>query len=72
VGYKVINVVGDKVEPFLPGAEQLLQPTFEIGAVVAQQREVIIKAEDELRMQGMLDYLKTTGGLLEQVKQVVS
>jgi hypothetical protein len=72
VGYKVINVVGDKVEPFLSGAEQLLQPTFEIGAVVVQQREVIIKAEDELRMQGMLDYLKTTGGLLEQVKQVVS
>ncbi|WP_445261591.1 T6SS phospholipase effector Tle1-like catalytic domain-containing protein [Pseudomonas sp. RL_105y_Pfl2_101] len=72
VGYKVINVVGNKVEPFLPGAEQILQPTFAIGEVVAQQREAILKTEDELRMQSMLDHLKTTGGLVEQVRQVVS
>ena len=72
VGYKVINAVSGEVEPFLPGAEKILQPTFAIGEVVAQQREAIIEAEDALRMQSMLESLKATGGLVEQVKEVIS
>ncbi|NWD27310.1 DUF2235 domain-containing protein [Pseudomonas yamanorum] len=72
VGYQVINVVSGKVEPFLPGAEKVLQPTFAIGEVVAQQTQAIIKEEEALRMQNMLDYLKLTGGLVEQVQERVS
>ncbi|EIK93230.1 hypothetical protein PMM47T1_28096 [Pseudomonas sp. M47T1] len=72
VGYQVINVVSGKVEPFLPGAEKVLQPTFAIGEVVAQQTQAIIEGEEALRMQSMLDYLKRTGGLVEQVKELVS
>ncbi|WP_455927653.1 T6SS phospholipase effector Tle1-like catalytic domain-containing protein [Pseudomonas capeferrum] len=72
VGYQVINVVSGKVEPFLPGAEKVLQPTFAIGEVVAQQTQAIIEEEDALRMQNMLDYLKLTGGLVEQVQERVS
>ncbi|MEB0189676.1 hypothetical protein QN410_34090, partial [Pseudomonas sp. Bout1] len=51
VGYQVINVVSGKVEPFLPGAEKILQPTFAIGEVVAQQTQAIIEGEETLRMQ---------------------
>ncbi|WP_226478242.1 DUF2235 domain-containing protein [Pseudomonas sp. MWU16-30323] len=72
VGYQVINVVSGKVEPFLPGAEKILQPTFAIGEVVAQQTQALIEAEESLRMQNMLDYLKRTGGLVEQVQERVS
>ncbi|WP_038995958.1 MULTISPECIES: T6SS phospholipase effector Tle1-like catalytic domain-containing protein [Pseudomonas] len=72
VGYQVINVVSGKVEPFLPGAEKVLQPTFAIGEVVAQQTQAIIEGEEALRMQSMLDYLKRTGGLVEQAKELVS
>jgi hypothetical protein len=72
VGYQVINVVSGKVEPFLPGAEKILQPTFAIGEVVAQQTQAIIEGEETLRMQNMLDYLKRTGGLVEQAKELVS
>ncbi|MDU8432982.1 DUF2235 domain-containing protein [Pseudomonas syringae pv. actinidifoliorum] len=72
VGYQVINVVSGKVEPFLPGAEKILQPTFAIGEVVAQQTQAIIEAEENLRMQNMLDYLKRTGGLVEQARELVS
>jgi hypothetical protein len=72
LGYQVINTISGKVEPFLPGAEQILQPTLAIGQVVAQQRQAIVEAEDALRMQSMLDYLKRTGGLVEQVTEVVS
>ncbi|WP_339455428.1 T6SS phospholipase effector Tle1-like catalytic domain-containing protein [Pseudomonas sp. EA_65y_Pfl1_P120] len=72
VGYQVINVVSGKVEPFLPGAEKVLQPTFAIGEVVAQQTQAIIEGEEALRMQSMQDYLKRTGGLVEQAKELVS
>lgn len=72
VGYQVINAVSGKVEPFLPEAAKVLQPTFAIGAVVAEQKQSIIEGEEALRMQGMLDYLKLTGGLVEQLQERVS
>lgn len=72
VGYKVINTVSGKVEPFVPGADKVLQPTLAIGEVVAQQKQAIIEGEEALRMQSMLDYLKRTGGLVEQAKELVS
>jgi hypothetical protein len=72
VGYQVINVVSGEVVPFVPGAEAILQPTRAIGEVVAQQGKAMFAAEEELRKQTMLDYLRQTGGLVEQVKAVVS
>jgi hypothetical protein len=72
VGYQVINTVSGEVEPFLPGAEKILQPTLAVGEVVAQQKQAIIEGEEALRMQNMLAYLKRTGGLVEQVKEVVA
>jgi hypothetical protein len=72
VGYKVINAVTGQVEPFLPEAQQLLQSTFAIGQVVAQQQQAVIKAEDALRMHSMLEYLKNAGGLVDQVTEAVS
>ncbi|POF41284.1 hypothetical protein B0D71_13755 [Pseudomonas laurylsulfativorans] len=72
VGYQVINAATGEVEPFLPGAEQILKSTLAIGQVVAQQKQAIIKAEDALRMENMLDYLTRSGGLVERVKEVVS
>ncbi|KRB04698.1 hypothetical protein ASD91_23445 [Pseudomonas sp. Root68] len=72
VGYQVINAATGEVEPFLPGAEQILKSTLAIGQVVAQQKQAIVKAEDALRMEKMLDYLTRSGGLVERVKEVVS
>ncbi|WP_449104514.1 T6SS phospholipase effector Tle1-like catalytic domain-containing protein [Pseudomonas mohnii] len=72
VGYQVINAVSGQVEPFLPGAEDILQPTFAIGQVVAQQKQALIKAEDALRMKSMLESLGRTGGLIQQVEEVIS
>ncbi|MNF46173.1 hypothetical protein D3C84_273280 [compost metagenome] len=72
LGYEVINRATGEVEPFQPGAEQILQPTFAIGEVVAQQTRALAAAEDALRMQNMLAYLKRTGGLVEQVTEVIS
>ncbi|MNN98050.1 hypothetical protein D3C81_2173460 [compost metagenome] len=72
VGYQVINADTGEVEPFLPGAEQILKSTLAIGQVVAQQKQAIVKAEDALRMENMLDYLTRSGGLVERVKEVVS
>jgi hypothetical protein len=72
VGYQVINAATGEVEPFLPGAEQILKSTLAIGQVVAQQKQAIIKAEDALRMENMLAYLTRSGGLVERVKGAVS
>ena len=58
--------------PSLQGAEKILHPPFAIGEVVAQQTQAIIEGEEALRRQNMLDYLKRTGGLVEQVKELVS
>ena len=73
VGYQVINVVSGAVVPFEPGAEQgILQPTFAIGEVVAQQAKIILQAEQALRMQSMLDYLQLSGGLIDLAKEKLS
>ena len=72
IGYQVINAVSGEVVPFVPGAEAILQPTHDIGQVVAQQGKSMFAAEEELRKQTMLDYLRQTGGLVEQAKAVVS
>ncbi|HEF4762082.1 TPA: DUF2235 domain-containing protein [Pseudomonas putida] len=72
VGYQVINAATGEVEPFLPNAEDILKSTVSIGQVVAQQRQAIIKAEDALRMENMLDYLVRSGGLIEQAKEMLS
>ncbi|BAU74186.1 T6SS phospholipase effector Tle1-like catalytic domain-containing protein [Metapseudomonas furukawaii] len=71
IGYQVINTVSGKPVPFLPGAEKILQPTRAIGQVVAEQRQALLAAEEEQRMQTMLDYLRKTGGLVEQAKAVL-
>lgn len=70
IGYEVVNRGTDLVVPFLPGAAELLKPTNAIGEVVAQQRQAMQAAEDELRMQNMLAYLKGVGSLAGTVKTV--
>lgn len=72
IGYQVINAVSGEMVPFVPGAEAILQPTHGIGQVVAQQGKAMFAAEEALRKQTMLDYLRQTGGLVEQAKAVVS
>lgn len=70
IGYEVVNRGTDLVVPFLPGAAELLKPTNAIGEVVVQQRQAMQAAEDELRMQNMLAYLKGVGSLAETAKTV--
>jgi hypothetical protein len=70
VGYEVINLATGEVEPFLPGAEQVLKPTYAIGEVVAQQRAEALLADEALRKASMLAYLRQVGGLREPVEVV--
>ena len=72
VSYEVINALTGEVVPFLPGAEQLLQPTFALGEVVAKQRWLLIREEEDLRKQNMLAYLKNAGALINELKPVAS
>ncbi|MCO7568224.1 DUF2235 domain-containing protein [Pseudomonas sp. S 311-6] len=72
IGYQVIDAVSGETVPFVPGAQTILQPTHAIGQVVAQQGKALFDAEQALRMQTMLAYLRQTGGLVEPAKAVLS
>jgi hypothetical protein len=72
VGYQVINAATGQVEPFLPGAEQILKSSLPIGEVVAQQKQAVAKAEDALRMERMLDFLTRNSQLIEKALEVAS
>lgn len=38
IGYQAIDKVSGMALPFLPGAEQLLQPTSHVGQIAAEQK----------------------------------
>jgi len=72
VAYEVIDLATGAVVPFLPGADELLKPTYDIGTVVAQQKREMALQDYAERMQRSIDFLRQSGSLIEQVKAVVA
>ncbi|MBZ9667140.1 DUF2235 domain-containing protein [Pseudomonas sp. LMG 31766] len=72
VAYEVIDLATGAVVPFLPGADELLKPTYDIGTVVAQQKREMALEDYAERMQRSIDFLRQSGSLIEQVKAVVA
>lgn len=62
-GFKVIDVATYKEVPFLPEALASLQPTHDIGPVVARQQQAVLLAEEAQRQQASLAFLESTGSL---------
>lgn len=72
MAYEVIDLATGAVVPFLPGADELLKPTYDIGTVVAQQKREMALEDYAERMQRSIDFLRQSGSLIEQVKAVVA
>lgn len=72
VAYEVIDLATGAVVPFLPGALELLQPTDKIGEVAMQQKRQMALEDYAERMQRSADFLRRSGSLVEQVKEVVA
>lgn len=60
-GFQVIDLAVRKVVPFAPEALASLQPTHDIGPLVAQQRHAVLLAEEAQRDQATLAYLESVG-----------
>ena len=71
VTYQVIDKATGAALPFLPGAADLLEPTEAIGTVAAKQAQDMQQAEYVERLQRTTDYLRRTGGLVEQARAVL-
>lgn len=65
IGYQVIDKATGLVVPFLPGAEKILQPTGQIGQVVAEQTRQIAGDDYLQRMRQTTAMLREAGTLLE-------
>ena len=65
IGYQVIDKAGGMVLPFLPGAEQLLQPTSQVGRVAAEQKRQIEQDDFAQRMERTTAMLRQAGSLFE-------
>ncbi|MCY1525630.1 hypothetical protein D9M68_606140 [compost metagenome] len=72
VAYEVIDLATDAVVPFLPGAVELLKPTDDIGTVVAQQKRQIALEDYAQRMQRSAEFLRRSGSLIEQAREVLA
>ncbi|MCY1372428.1 hypothetical protein D9M69_596330 [compost metagenome] len=72
VAYEVIDLATDAVVPFLPGAVELLKPTDDIGTVVAQQKRQIALEDYAQRMQRSAEFLRCSGSLIEQAREVLA
>ncbi|TLG90557.1 DUF2235 domain-containing protein [Pseudomonas edaphica] len=70
IGYQVIDRATGLVVPFLPGAEELLKPTDNIGKVVAEQKRQIAQDDYRQRIAKTSDMLRKAGSLVEQVEQI--
>ncbi|RMU49869.1 hypothetical protein ALP29_00518 [Pseudomonas syringae pv. avii] len=70
IGYQVIDKATGLVVPFLPGAEELLKPTSNIGQVVAEQKRQIAQDDYRQRIAKTSDMLRKAGSLVEQVEQI--
>ncbi len=65
IGYRVIDKARGVVLPFLPGAEQILQPTSHIGQVVAGLKQQIARDDYLQRIERTNALLREAGNLLE-------
>lgn len=72
IGYKVIDLDTGEVEPFLPGAAQSLQPTHRVGVVVAQQRQMVVAAEDAQRTRKVMAEIERQRGLSNPIAENLS
>ncbi|MNP82012.1 hypothetical protein D3C76_1805200 [compost metagenome] len=50
----------------------MLKPTDKIGEVVAQQKRQMAVEDYAARMQRSVDFLRRSGSLIEQAKEVVA
>jgi hypothetical protein len=65
IGYQVIDKATGMVVPFLPGAEQLLQPTGQVGQLVVEQKRQIEQDDFAQRMEQTTAMLRKVGSLFE-------
>jgi hypothetical protein len=65
IGYQVIDKLTGYAVPFLPGAEQLLQATTDIGKVAAEQKQQMALADHLQRMERATALLRKAGNLIE-------
>lgn len=65
IGYQVIDKATGLVVPFLPGAEQLLQPSSHVGQVASEQKHQIELDDFARRMERTTAMLRKTGSLFE-------
>ncbi|MNF70228.1 hypothetical protein D3C84_521320 [compost metagenome] len=65
IGYRVVDKASGAVVPFLPGAEQLLQPTRHVGVVAAQQKRQMEQEDFAQRIEQTTAMLRKTGSLFE-------
>jgi len=70
IGYQVIDKATGLAVPFLPGAEELLKPTGNIGQVVAEQKRQIVQEDYLQRIAQTSAMLRKAGSLVEQVEQI--
>lgn len=71
IGYRVIDKARGVVVPFLPGAEQILQPTSHIGQVVAGLKRQIAMDDYAQRIERTNAMLREAGNLLELAGELV-
>ncbi|KPZ15078.1 T6SS phospholipase effector Tle1-like catalytic domain-containing protein [Pseudomonas syringae group genomosp. 3] len=65
IGYQVIDKASGMALPFLPGAEQILQPTSHVGQVAAEQKRQIEQDDFAQRMERTTAMLRQAGSLFE-------
>ncbi|MDU8433016.1 DUF2235 domain-containing protein [Pseudomonas syringae pv. actinidifoliorum] len=65
IGYQVIDKASGMALPFLPGAEQLLQPTSHVGQVAAELKRQIEQDDFARRMERTTAMLRQAGSLFE-------
>ena len=65
IGYQVIDKATGLVVPFLPGAEQLLQPSSHVGQIASEQKHQIELDDFARRMERTTAMLRKTGSLFE-------
>ncbi|WP_339505524.1 T6SS phospholipase effector Tle1-like catalytic domain-containing protein [Pseudomonas sp. RL_105y_Pfl2_101] len=72
IGYRVVDKATGAVVPFLPGAEEILQPTRHIGQVVTEQKKQIALDDYLQRMERTDEMLRQAGSLVEPDGEVIS
>ena len=65
IGYQVIDKATGLVVPFLPGAEQILKPTAQIGVVAAELKTQIAQEDLAERLERTTAMLRAAGSLFE-------